>query len=428
MKRLCVTLLALAALFTGAQALTIPTVPPLNPHWVASWSTAQQIVEPKNALPPDALHDATLRQVVRLSLGGALLRVHISNVFGTAPLHLTAAHIARLGAVPGSIDTASDRALSFSGRADVTIPAGADYLSDTVVFAAPPLGDLVITLHYDEAPAQQTGHPGSRATSFYAPGDHVADAVLPGAVPVDHWYQIEGVDVASFGTAGAIVVLGDSITDGRGSTTNGNDRWTDALAWRLRRSPEWPNVAVLNKGIGGGRVLQDGLGPSALARFDRDVLAPASAKWLIVLEGINDLDVLTRDAPATPEAHAAMVAGVIAGYEQIVLRAHAHGIKVYGATILPDFGGDYYHPDARNEADRHAVNAWIRGPGHFDAVIDFDAALRDPAAPDALLPAYDSGDHLHPNPAGYKAMADAVPLALFAAPVARPKPQRKHRK
>ncbi len=183
---------------------------------------------------------------------------------------------------------------------------------------------------------------------------------------------------------------------------------------------------MINKGIGGGRVLQDGLGPSALARFDRDVLAPAGVKWLIVLEGINDLDVLTRDAPATAQAHAAMVAGVIAGYKQIVARAHDHGIKVYGATILPDLGGPYYHPDAQNEADRHAVNAWIRSPGHFDAVIDFDTALRDPAAPDALLPAYDSGDHLHPNPAGYKAMADAVPLALFAAP--RPKPPRKHRK
>jgi lysophospholipase L1-like esterase len=412
---------------TRAEALTFITAPP-NPHWVASWATAQQIPEPRNALPPEALHDATLRQIVRLSLGGGSLRVHISNVFGTAPLHLTAVHIARPGAVPGSIDTASDHALTFSGRADATIPAGADDISDPVEFRVLPLGDLVITLHYDQAPAQQTGHPGSRATSFYAPGDHVADAVLPGATPVDHWYQIEGVDVVAFSDAGAVVVLGDSITDGRGSTTNGNNRWTDALAWRLRRSPDWPFVAVLNKGIGGGRVLQDGLGPSALARFDRDVLAPASVKWLIVLEGINDLDVLTRDAPATGEAHAAMVAQLIVGYEQIVVRAHAHGIKVYGATILPDLGGDYYHPDAQNEADRHAVNAWIRTPGHFDAVIDFDAALRDPAAPDALLPAYDSGDHLHPNPAGYKAMADAVPLALFVAPAVRPNPPRKHRK
>ncbi len=423
MKRLCAALSALAAVFGAARALSLPPVPAPNPHWVASWATPQQIPEAKNALP--ALHDATLRQVVHLSLGGTRLRIHISNVFGTLPLHLSAVHIARPGAAAGSIDAASDRALRFSGHADVTIPAGADYISDPIGFSVPPLGDLAITLHYDDTPAQQTGHPGSRATSFYAPGDHVADAVLPGATAVDHWYQIEGVDVLAFADAAAVAVLGDSITDGRGSTTNGNDRWTDVLAWRLRRSPQWPNIAVLNKGIGGGRVLQDGLGPSALARFDRDVLAPASVKWLIVLEGINDLAVLTRDAPATPQAHAAMVAGVIAGYAQIIARAHAHGIKVYGATILPDLGGDYYHPDAQNEADRHAVNAWIRSPGHFDAVIDFDAALRDPAAPDALLPAYDSGDHLHPNPAGYKAMADAVPLALFAAPVVRPRKPRK---
>ncbi|HEY4942225.1 MAG TPA: SGNH/GDSL hydrolase family protein [Rhizomicrobium sp.] len=425
MRRLGLATLALFAMAgAGAQALTI-IVPPPNPHWVASWATPQQIPEARNALPPTALHDATLRQVVHLSLGGGTLRIHISNVFGIAPLHLAAAHIARPGATPGSIEVASDHALSFSGRADVTVPAGADYISDPVEFRALPLSDLAITLHYDEAPAQQTSHPGSRATSFYAPGDHVADAGLVGATAVDHWFQIEGVDVIAFSDAGAVVVLGDSITDGHGATTNGNDRWTDALARRLRMSPDWASVGVLNKGIGGGRLLLDGLGPSALARFDRDVLGPATVKWLIVLEGINDLDVLTRDAPATPQAHAAMVAAVIAGYQQIVTRAHAHGIKVYGATLLPDLGSTYYHPDAQNEADRHAVNAWIRAPGNFDAVIDFDLALRDPVFPDALLPLYDSGDHLHPGPVGYQAMADSVPLALFAPPVtARPRKPR----
>lgn len=423
MKRIGLALLVLWALAgVEAQALTYfvpPGVPPPNPHWVGSWATPQQIPEERNALPPAALQGATLRQVVHLSLGGTTLRVHVSNVFGTAPLHLTAVHIARPGATPGSIEVASDRALRFSGRSDVTVPAGADYISDPIAFAAPPLSDLAITLHYDDAPAQQTSHPGSRATSFYLAGDHLSDATLPGATAVDHWFQIEGVDVLAFGTAGAVVVLGDSITDGRGSTTNGNDRWTDALARRLMASPQWATVGVLNKGIGGGRILQDGLGPSALARFDRDVLAPAGVKWVIVLEGINDLNVLTRDAPATAQAHAAMVAHVIAGYEQMIARAHAHGLKIYGATILPDMGGTYYHPDAANEADRQTVNAWIRARGHFDAVIDFDAALRDTTNPAWLLPLYDSGDHLHPNPKGYQAMADAVSLALFAEPKPR---------
>ena len=416
MRRLGPALLALLLV-----AATAGAAPP-TAHWVGSWSTPQQIPEERNALAPDALKDATLRQVVHLSLGGKVLRVELTNVFGTEPLHILAAHIARPGAAPGSIDPATDRALTFSGRADVTIPAGGVYLSDPVAFDAPPLSDLAITLHFDGAPAQQTSHPGSRATSYLAKGDYVSAAVLPDAQSVDHWFQIEGVAVEAPATAAAVVALGDSITDGRGSTTNGNDRWTDALARRFAAAHLL--VGVLNKGIGGGRVLLDGMGPSALARFDRDVLAPAGVRWLIVLEGINDLDVLTRDAPATPQAHAEIVANVIAGYEQIIARAHAHGIKVYGATILPDMGGAYYHPDAANEADRRAVNAWIRARGHFDSVIDFDAALRDTTNPAWLLPLYDSGDHLHPNPKGYQAMANAVSLALFGAPAAKKKVRR----
>jgi lysophospholipase L1-like esterase len=396
-------------------------------RWVATWSTAQQIPEPRNALPVDALKDATLRQVVHLSLGGRMLRVHITNVFGTAPLHILAAHIARPGFAPGTIDSASDRVLRFSGRADVWIPAGAEYISDPIAFDAPAISDLAISLLYADAPARQTSHPGARATSFYLKGDHVSDAALTGATEVEHWFQIEGVDVLAPPDSAAVVALGDSITDGRGSTTNGNDRWTDAFARRLRSARATADIAVLNKGIGGGRILLDELGPSALARFDRDVLAPAGVRWVILLAGVNDLEVMTRDHPVPPEDHAAMVAGLLAAYEQIVIRAHAHGIKVFGATITPNMGGAYYHPDAQNEADRQAVNAWIRAAGHFDAIVDFDAAVRDPAAPSYLLPVFDTGDHLHPNPRGYQAMADAIPLTLFAAP-ARPTAHRRHRK
>jgi len=201
-----------------------------------------------------------------------------------------------------------------------------------------------------------------------------------------------------------------------GSATDGNDRWTDALARRLQAS----HIAVLNKGIGGGRLLEDSLGPNALARFDRDVLGPAGVRWLIMLEGINDLGVLTEAKPATEAEHAALVARVEAAYAQIVARAHAHNIKVFGGTLMPWMGFDYYHPDAQNEADRQAVNAWMRTPGRFDALIDFDKVLRDPANLATLSPLYDSGDHLHPGPKGYQAMADAVPLAWFAPPAARP--------
>jgi lysophospholipase L1-like esterase len=208
---------------------------------------------------------------------------------------------------------------------------------------------------------------------------------------------------------GAVVALGDSITDGRGSIPDANNRWPDDLARRLAPL----RIGVLNMGIGGNRVLLDGLGPNAMARFDRDVLAQPGARWLILLEGINDLGVLTRDAPVTAQEHAALVARLVAGYRQLVTRAHARGLKVMGGTLTPWGGSTYYHPDALNEADRQAVNAWIRGKDHFDGVADFDARLRDPAAPGQLLPLYDCGDHLHPSPTGYQAMADLVPLGFF---------------
>ncbi len=189
--------------------------------------------------------------------------------------------------------------------------------------------------------------------------------------------------------------------------------WPDLLAERLQSSSNTRNVAVLNHGIGGNRLLLDGLGPNALARVDRDVIAQAGVKWLIVLEGINDLGTLTRDTPVTADKHTALVKNMIAAYEQIITRAHEHDIKVIGATILPDGSSPYYHPDAVNEADRNAVNEWIRAPGHFDAVADLDHVTRDPEHPDRILPAYDSGDGLHPSPAGYRAMASAFPLSWF---------------
>ena len=226
--------------------------------------------------------------------------------------------------------------------------------------------------------------------------------------------------------AAAIVVLGDSITDGYGVQPNTDTRWPDFLARRLQADPRTRHLAVLNHGIGGNRMLLDGLGPNALARFERDVLAQPGVRYLILLEGVNDLGTLTRDAPATPEAHRALVEGIIGAYRQMVERARARGIRAIGATILPYGASEYYHPNALNEADRQAINAWIRAPGHFDALIDFDAMIRDPAAPTRMRADLDSGDGLHPSIAGYEAMAEAVPLSTVRGRLrqVRPSPPR----
>ncbi len=382
--------------------------------WVATWGSSQQIPEPQNALPADDLRDATVRQIFHLSVGGQSLRVHLSNAFGTEALHFTSVHIARpLSPSSAEIDPKSDRPLTFAGSAEVTVPPGAEFISDPLEYAVPALSDLAVTFHLDAPPARETGHPGSRATSYYVHGDAVRAAKLIEPGHVDHWYQISEIDVEASPRAASVVALGDSITDGHGATTNGNDRWTDVLAERLQGSRKTRNIGVSNQGIGGNHLLTDGLGPNVLARFDHDVLAPAGVRSVIVFEGVNDLGGLARDGEVSPAEHAALVSRVLAAYQQIVVRAHAHGLRVYGATITPYVGSNYYHPGPLSEADRQAVNQWIRAAGHFDAVVDFDSVLRDPAHPDRLLPAYDCGDHLHPSPAGYKAMGDTIPLALF---------------
>ena len=383
--------------------------------WVASWGASQQIPEPQNALPPDDLRDSTVRQIFHLSAGGPALRVHLSNVFGTEALHFTSVHIARpLSPSSSAIDAATDRAITFAGNADVSVPPGAEFVSDQVEFAVAPRSDVAVTFHLDAPPARETGHPGSRATTYYVHGDSVKAATLTEFEQVDHWYQVSEIDVQAAPGAAAVAALGDSITDGHGATTNGNDRWTDVLAERLQGSPTTPNVGVSNQGIGGNHLLIDGLGPNALARFDRDVLAPTAVRWLIVFEGVNDLGGLARNGEVPPAEHAAIVSRIIAAYQQMIVRAHGHGLRVYGATITPYVGSNYYHPGPLSEEDRQSVNQWIRAAGHFDSVIDFDAVVRDPQHPERLLPAYDCGDHLHPSPAGYKAMGNAVPLALFA--------------
>jgi len=400
-----VGLFALLAVVTCASAKPANSAAP--GRWVASWATSMMIADGSNQLPLEQLSHATLRQMVKLSVGGKAYRLVLSNSFSGEALHLKAVHIAKaLG--KGAIDPASDRTVTFSGKQDVTIPAGASYVSDPVMSAVVPFAELAISIHYDTAPTVQTGHPGSRTTSYLLAGDHLKDAQLAGATTVDRWYQIASIEVLAAPKTAAIVALGDSIADGRGSTTNGNDRWTNILA------NDVVGRGVLNAGIGGNCVLKFCLGPSAVARFDRDVLTHPGVNTLILHEGVNDLGGLTREHPATAEDHAALVTQLIEAFEQMAKKAKTHGLKAYIGTVMPYSGNSYYHPDVTNEADRAALNGWIRTQKLFDGVIDFDAAMRDPAHPDKLNPLYDTGDNLHPNATGYQVMGGVAAKALKA--------------
>lgn len=406
----------------GAAALLLAGGAPAaaqNCGWQPAWTSAQMVPTGDNRLAPGAMTDASLRQIVRLSTGGQRIRIRISNAFGTAPLSLRAASLAR----PVRVDGAGVRAgsivpLRFGGRAAAVVPAGSDWLSDPVAMRVAAFDDLAVTFHLAGEPGEQTAHPGSRATSWLGRGDATRDAAMPGAAATEHWFNLSGVEVEACGPRGAVAVLGDSITDGRGSTTNGNNRWPDLLARRLAGDPRTRGVAVLNQGIGGNRVLADGLGPSALARLDRDVLALPQVRDLVVFEGVNDIGTLSRAERPTAADADALFERLTAAYAQIVVRARARGIRVHGATITPFGASDYYHATPLIEGLRQRVNAWIRAPGHFDSVIDMERAVADPARPDRLDPALDTGDGLHPNPAGFARMAAAVPIGALASAVA----------
>lgn len=370
-----------------------------TPRWVGTWLASPQLTEARYQPPAPGLSGSTLRQQVHLSIGGRQVRVRFSNTFGGSPITIASAHIARsLGG--GAIDPTSDRSLTFGGSAAVVIGAGEMAASDPLAYDVEPLADLAVSIHVSTAPAEVTGHPGSRTTSFLKAGDWVAASELRDAVTVERWYVLTGIDVLTDAAAAALVVIGNSITDGRGSGTDENNRWPDNLARRLQNDVRTRHIAVLNAGIGGNAVLRGGLGPTALSRLERDVFAQTGAAWLIVFEGVNDIGTATGVADE-----------LVAAYRDIISQAHAHGLRVYGGTILP-FGGSFYDNPER-EAARQIVNRWIRTGGAFDAVIDFDAALRDPANPSRLLPEADSGDSLHPSEHGYRMMADVIDLELF---------------
>jgi len=370
--------------------------------WVGTWSAAPQLTEPGNLPPEPGLSQNTLRQLIYVSIGGSQLRARFSNEYGNAPLTMNGVQLA-LSTNGQIIDTATARPLAFAGMGAVTIPAGGTVTSDPLDFPLSPQAKVAVTIAFGSTPSNVTGHPGSRTASFIVPGDAVGAESLAASVRTEHWYYLTGLDVLAGSTSRAVVTLGDSITDGRGSTTDGNNRWPDNLSRRLRENPATAEVAVLNQGIGGNAVLSGGLGPTAVSRFQRDVLDQSGVRWVIVLHGVNDIGSAASEAVAQ---------NLIGAYEQLIAAARAQGVGVYGVPILPFAGSQYDTPT--HEAARQTVNAWIRAPGNFDAVIDLDAAVQDPANPAALLPAYDSGDHLHLSPAGYQRMADAIDLALFS--------------
>ncbi|MGH8167941.1 MAG: SGNH/GDSL hydrolase family protein [Woeseiaceae bacterium] len=411
-------ILALLAVSACQIAPSAPGQSTASPGWVGSWASAQQIPELRNALPAADLDNATLRQVIRVTLGGERIRLRVSNVYGTAPLTIGETSIAR-SVEPNSagIDPRTLK-VTFSNQKSVTVPAGAYVLSDPFRFSVEPLTHLSVSLYFPQAPQQQTGHPGSRATSYLLPGNRVKERMLPDAKQADHWYQLAGLDVEATGSSRALVVIGDSITDGFGVQPNTDQRWTDFLISRVQADPELQDrLAVLNVGLGGNRLLLDGLGPNGLARFDRDVLNRPGAAHVIVLLGVNDVGMLSREEGAEQRDYDNLVARMPAAYEQMIMRAREKDIRIIGATIMPFAGSTFYPSNEMAEAARQTVNAWIRKPGTFDAVVDFDALMRSPDDPSRLNPAYDSGDHLHPSIAGYQAMAEFVSLDLFKNPL-----------
>jgi lysophospholipase L1-like esterase len=390
-------------------------------HWVNTWSAMPQLTEAHNMPPAPftgeraVLVDTTLRQTVRVTTGGDRVRLRFSNAFGGTALPLTAVTVAlpKDGqAGVGAIEPGTTRTVTFGGRDATTVPIGAQVVSDPLDFTLRPGSNLTVTTYLAEGQASLnlTSHPGSRTTSYLQHGDRTRDEDLPGATPTNHWYLLSDVEVLSRPATTAVAVLGDSLTDGRGSTTNGNNRWPDQLFDRLQQKPATRGIAVVNQAAGGNRVLNDGLGPNALARLDRDILAHSAVEQLIVFEGVNDIGT----AEATPAAQRRVTADLIAAYDQIIVRAHAQGIRVYGATLLP-FDGNTPYDDAggHREDARQAVNTWIRTSGRFDAVLDFDRAVRDPQNPSRLQPTLHDGDWLHLNPEGYRALAEAVPSRLL---------------
>jgi len=390
-------------------ARSAPPVQPADAAWTASWGGALMPASGKAALAPDALHGASLRQAMRLSLGGHALRVRISNLYGAEPLVIGAASIGRL-ARPGSADLlGAAMPLRFGGADGVTVAPGREILSNALAIPVASGDALALTVFVASAPARQSVHLAAHATQFLAPGDQTRATTLEAGRTLTSWYHVAGIEVLPAAPpAGVLVAIGDSITDGSGAGLDADERWTDYLVRRLRDAGS-PAPAVINAGIGGNRMLKDDNGPHLLSRFERDVLDRPGVTHALVLIGVNDLGRLHKGSGENPQTRQAMLAEMQAGWRQIAQQAHARGVCLLAGTLTPYGSSRIYQPSADNEADRQALNGWLRSAGIVDGVADFDAAVRDPAAPGRLAAAFDSGDGLHLSPAGYRAMADAVP-------------------
>jgi lysophospholipase L1-like esterase len=375
-----------------------------NRHWVATW-----MASPMEGSWSESFQNQTVRMIAHVSLGGSRVRVEFSNALGKESLTIGAAHVG-IQEKDAAIVPGSDRALKFNGSPSVAIPPGALEVSDPVDLNVAALANLAVSIYVPEQTEPATYHASGLHTTYISgPGNFAADKDMSSQWTTASYYWLSGVDVEAAADVSTIVALGDSITDGAHSSNDANMQWPSQLAARLQKNLGTSGLAVANAGIGGNRILHDMSGPNALARLDRDVIARDGVKYLIVLESINDLG-----WPHQAAAHGSQevtAEQLIAGMQQIIDRAHAHGIKVFGATLTPYEGANYYTDEG--EQKREAINRWIRTSGAFDGVIDFEAATRDPNNPKRFLPADDSGDHLHPNDTGYTAMANAIDLSLF---------------
>lgn len=433
-----VALLALSTGFADARR----SCPSDDHDWVTVWGSMPQLTEPHN-LPPASFvslvksksnfprfpltlvqnesgrvfHDTTIRQTVKVSLPASKLRLQISNVFGGSDLPITGVSVALpenpSQAGGSTIQASTAQTVTFSGSQSFLVPRGATFVSDPIDIEVEAESILAISIYLANGQLTNdiTSHPGSRTSSWLVHGDHIDDAELQEATRSDHWFLINSLQAPfpKAEQAAAFAIVGDSLTDGRGSTTNANNRWPDQLLSRLQDDPSTSRIAILNQAAGGNRVLADGLGPNALSRIDRDVLAHPGANCALLFIGINDIGTTSP----TQAAQEGVGERLVQAYDQMATRLRARGVTVFGATLTPASGPgqEYGHPE--REATRRAVNEWIRGASVFDAVVDFDSITRDPEDESRLRAEYDDGDHLHLNPAGYQAMAEGIDLEIF---------------
>jgi lysophospholipase L1-like esterase len=381
-----------------------------QPHWVGTWATASMLADNVRAGSIRMLSGVTLRQIAHISVGGTQLRVRLTNEFGLDPLTISDAHVA-LSAGGSSIQPGSDHPITFGGASTVNVPPGGAIFSDPVALQVTPLADIAVTIYLPpQVMRAETFHYFADRDNFVAMGDVANRPDLSQSTTITSWYFFNGIDVTAGPDSYSIVALGDSITDGSFSTANANRRWPDVLASRLQADASHKNVGVLNVGIGGNRLLNEVYGPSAISRIDRDVLSQSGVRYIIILESINDIGRLALNPTSADNISAEQLEW---GFRQIVDAAHEHGIKAIGATLPPYGGAASYFFSDKGEQIREAVNNWIRSSGTFDGVVDFDGITQDRAKPTHLNADYDSGDHVHPNDAGYKIMGAGIDLSFF---------------